>query len=280
MATQTEVQGALLEIPNGFEKELWRIRGRYMAAHGIDLCKKEEELAERLGWFMWDMGDWLLEGEEGGLSTKQLRREAGEICPSRTWHTMENWKVTSRAIEPSRRRDGREGRASLPYSLHKVVEKFAPEVQDQLLEMAVAGDPALMHKDGTFRPFTVKSLGNKIWHMQRIGKLPKTGRDLTRKVRPKKFTSVRVKVTVSDHEKFMALAVAKCLYEPKPRWGDNPWRLTHAPDVGAVIAWMAGEYIKEHKPELKALCDQGKKKLDDEKRLRDIVNRPLDTLPS
>jgi hypothetical protein len=43
---------------------------------------------------------------------------------------------------------------------------------------------------------------------------------------------------------------------------------------------MASEYVKEHKPELNVLSDQGKKKLDDEKRLRDIVNRPLGTLQS
>jgi len=131
MATQAK----FFEMPIPFERELWRVHGRYLTAHGQDLSKEEKKLAEKLGWFMWDMGDWLLEGEKG-LSRKQLRQEAQKICPHRAWQTLKNWKITARAIESSRRRDGREGRRSLEYSLHKEVEKFDPDLQEELLAVA------------------------------------------------------------------------------------------------------------------------------------------------
>jgi len=146
MATKTKTlvdpsgQLTFLNVPNSFDRGGWRLYGKYIGAHGSDLAKKEAALAEECGWLMWDIGDWLLEGEEGGLNRKTLRREAEQIIINRKWQTLKNWKVTSRAIESSRRRDGREGRPSLPYSVHKEVEKFDADYQDSMLAEAVEQD--------------------------------------------------------------------------------------------------------------------------------------------
>jgi hypothetical protein len=135
-------QQTFFKMPNPFDLELWQTYAKYLSAHGRDLDKKEEQLTEKCGWEIWDIGDLLLEGEEGGLSMKKLRKEAEQFWPKRKWKTLRNYKVTSKAIESSRRRDGREGRPSLPYSLHQVVEQFEPEVQDYLLERA--GEPGAL----------------------------------------------------------------------------------------------------------------------------------------
>lgn len=136
-----------------FRVDIWREWGQHLGKRGkdhyaveLDLNEKQAAIIEKAGWLMWDVGDWLVAAELGGMKMSQLRREAAEIFPHREWKTLRNWKVTSSAIESSRRRDGRQGREGLDhweklpilsYSMHKEVEKFPPEVQEELLAYAV-----------------------------------------------------------------------------------------------------------------------------------------------
>jgi hypothetical protein len=142
-------QAKFFEMPNPFDLELWDAYGDYLADHRRELDKEQDRFAEQFeekcGWFNWDVGDWLLEGEDGGVPGKELKRWAESKFAKhrrRSWKTMKNWKVTARAFrqvdgEPSRRRDGREGRAAISYSNHQLVEQFPPATQDLLLDVAL-----------------------------------------------------------------------------------------------------------------------------------------------
>jgi hypothetical protein len=145
-------QAAFFKV-NWFRVDIWREWGQHLGGRGknhyadeLELNEKQAAIVEKAGWLMWDVGDWLVAAELGGMKMSQLRREAAGIFPHREWKTLRHWKMTSKAIESSRRRDGRQGREGLDhweklpilsYSMHKEVEKFPPQYQDELLAIAV-----------------------------------------------------------------------------------------------------------------------------------------------
>lgn len=175
-------QTKFFEPPNTFDRGLWDLYGDYIAGHGRELDKERDKFAEQFeekcGWFKWDVGDWLLEGEEGGLSMKELRKRAEQKFAkrNRTWKTMRNWKVTSRAFrvvdgEPSRRRDGRDGRPVLSYSHHQLVEQFPIETQDMLLDLAL--NPRGKENECDFgKPLSCPELKQEIKRMRASNRLP------------------------------------------------------------------------------------------------------------
>ena len=125
------------KLPNFFNKSLWlehfQHLGRHVQSHGAN----QQRLGEQMRCFPWDVGDLLLEGEEGKVPIKEMKHLCDWHLPNYKWKTLRNWKVTARAVKSSRRRDGREGRAYLDFSLHQAVEKYLPEIQEKLLHMAV-----------------------------------------------------------------------------------------------------------------------------------------------
>ncbi len=147
-----DTQAAFFKV-NWFRLDIWREWGQHLGQRGkdhyaveLDLNEKQAAVIEKAGWLMWDVGDWLVAAELGGMKMSQLKREAAKIFPHREWKTLRRWKMTSKAIESSRRRDGRQGREGLDhwetlpvlsYSIHKEVEKFPPDYQDELLAIAV-----------------------------------------------------------------------------------------------------------------------------------------------
>jgi hypothetical protein len=221
-------QQTFFKIPN-FELEQWKVYGKYLSAHGRVLAKSEEVLAEKCGWFMWDSDDWLVDGEQGGMPTKKLRRYAEEICPHRAWKTMRNWKVTAKAIEPSRRRDGREGRESLPYSVHQIIEQFDPEIQEQLLQDGPkTKDGMRKYVRDRQEQDTFKREQAKFVQEVAAGRRYQIGQD-----KPK---SLNLKVSPAEYNRLYELSWMKF---------GNHWPKT-------MFLWMACEYWREHKAELEA----------------------------
>ena len=236
-------QQRFFNVPNPFDKDGWLVYGTKLGEHVGYVDRKTEDLAKLNGWFPWDVGDWLLEGERGRIPMKQLEAYAAEQFPRYGWHTLRNWKVTARAIESSRRRDGREGRDSLSYSVNQVVEKYDPELQDIFLDKAVEGH------------LTVRGLKAEIKAYWKSGE---------RVEREPKWIAVTIKVPTTEHSFLKALALAKELHKKKPSNYDDGSGIaggrpgTHLPDVGSVIWWMASQYYKEHKTELDTLLKQPK----------------------
>src|SRR2546426_2513324 len=114
---------------------------------GRELIKEEKELkgeARKFGRthdiLQWKIGDWMIEGEDDGVKKKRFKdkafkRKAVEIT-KRPWGSLKNLMSVARHVPESRRRDGREGRKFLPYSLHVEVAKFDAEKQEELLQLA------------------------------------------------------------------------------------------------------------------------------------------------
>src|SRR6266481_5106202 len=114
-----------LEAPIPFD--IWRWRS---CLHGISKARVDMQ---------WEIGDLLVEAKDfGKMADKTLKQEA-EKATKREWGTIKNYMVTSRAIPPSRRRDGRDGRPELDYSIHVEVRKFDEENQERLLKIAEEG---------------------------------------------------------------------------------------------------------------------------------------------
>lgn len=204
MSTQLK----LVEMLDNFQLKDWKNRLRHLLrAHGQ---------------MQWDIGDHLIEGEDQGkLAEADLKRHALAATQNRwAWKTLRNFKVTARAIPPSRRRDGHDGRREVSYSIHAEIAKFKDaETQERLLEMAATGwslapgadyleTARFTRKDGSedFRahvqiPMTVEDLKARIKDMQNKGELPATKRTAPPepdkpkpwkrdRVVPVKFTSV------------------------------------------------------------------------------------------
>jgi hypothetical protein len=236
-------QRKFFNVPNPFDKDAWLDYADRLGKHVSYVDTETERLAKQNGWLSWDVGDLLLEGERGKVPIKELEAIAAVRFPRHRWKTLRNWKVTARAIEPSRRRDGRGGRDSLSYSLHQVVEKFNPELQDIFLEKASEGR------------LSIGGLKREIKAYWKSGE---------RVEREPKWVAVTIKVPTREHGWLGALALAKQLHKKKPRNYDDGSGIaggipgTLLPDVPSVIWWMAGQYYKEHKAELDAILKQPK----------------------
>lgn len=229
-------QQRFFRVPNWFDLKQWLEYADRLGEHGAEIDRKSDWVDKWGERFAWDVGDWLLEGEAGKLPMRQLKEYADQKFPEYAWHTLRNWKVTCRAIESSRRQDGREGRGWLPFSTHQVVEKYPPEQQEQFLQAAVERNlsvAALKHVIKT--EFGSKGMG---------------GRD-TRKGRV--WVPVTIKVPVKDHEHLTRLAGAKGFMKRhgKPDPAYDYYRMPG--DVATLLWWMASGYYKEHKAELDAL---------------------------
>jgi hypothetical protein len=203
--------GKFCEAPVFFDFDLWK-------QIGSRLIRAEGDL-------QWEIGDWLIEGKDDGkMRDGQLRREA-EDQAKRAWGTMKNYMVTARAVPKSRRRDGCEGRAYVPYAVHVEVGKFDADAQDELLEYASESN------------CSVAVIKRVIANQQSLGKLPST-------VKPKKLNRGGGKVYqvwISDvtYERLKELASAKGVTSPE-----------------AVITWLGAEYLRLHKDEIEQLKEK------------------------
>jgi hypothetical protein len=241
-------QAKFFEMPNAFEHAQWRDFGRHLMRHEQDLEEKQDSLP-------WKIGDWLVEGVEGGLKSRVLKRDALGITQGKySWGTLGNFMTVSSSIEPSRRRE------NLDYSMHQLVARFSVENQERLLDMATSGNPKVTTRHGNPVPYTFRPFKDLIMGMQERGELPMT----TRKPIEARFVVVNIKIPVAEHSFLKTLALAKQFHKKKPAnyddgsgiYGGRPG--THLPDVGSVIWWMASQYYKEHKTELDSLPKQPK----------------------
>jgi hypothetical protein len=133
-------------IPIYFVPDVWQQYGKLLAAHdqeegpaSIDRLRKQ--LTEKLRGknvrfkrietqIQWAWGDWLLQGEAGGMKQKQLKEEALRIS-GYEWGTLKNFKSIAKRFEASRRRDG------LTWSHHAMLAPLDDKMQDELLDKAV-----------------------------------------------------------------------------------------------------------------------------------------------
>jgi hypothetical protein len=218
MSTRPKVIG----MPDGFQLKEWKNRLR--------------ELLRAHGQTQWEIGDILIEGEDQGkLMEADLKRYALTATQYRwAWKTLRNFKVTARAIPPSRRRDGRNGLPELSYSMHVEIAKFKdPAVQERLLVMATTERSHALgidhmeaarfkRKDGSDDysyhvsvPMSVKDLKARIREMQKNGELPKTTEKISAppelgdsklwRVTPVKLTSI--------HHNFLGAALSERPYD-------------------------------------------------------------------
>jgi hypothetical protein len=220
-------QPKFFEMPNDFHLPLWKDYGR--------------QLLKAHGQMQWDIGDWLIEGEdEGKLSAADLKRHALTATKYRwAWQTLKNFKVTARAIPPSRRRDGQDGRPELSYSMHVEIAKFEDaEIQEKLLAMATTERSLALgrdhmeaarfkRKDGSEDysyhvsvPMSVKDLKTRIRDMQKQGELPKTTEKPSAPPEPtqrqpwKRASVMPVKFTRTHHQFLMAVVSGRGRYGP------------------------------------------------------------------
>jgi hypothetical protein len=204
-------------------------------------------LARSLGNHLWELGDWLLSPEtefaKGELPEdllKQCREYAAKVT-GYSWGNLKNYAWVSRAIPPSRRRDG------LSYSVHREVAKFEPKYQEHLLDYALRS-PLDQHgrpvENNLRRPFSVREMRQTILGMQKDGCLPRTtkvkrsivGADDDQRIRkpgecpPEPPRTVTLRIPLRDWYVLRNLA----------------WKLVQKPNVADVIWWMAAEYAHEH----------------------------------
>jgi hypothetical protein len=245
-----EIQKSFFKV-NWFRVDIWREWGQHLGESGknhyadeLELNEKQAAIVEKAGWLMWDVGDWLLAAELGGMKMSQMKKETAEIFPHRKWKTLRNWKVTSRAIESSRRRDGRQGREGLEheqpvpvlsYSMHQQVEKFPPETQEELLRDAVNATYRYSHGWRT-QPYSVGNFRALIKSRQKGWYRDLNTNAELAKPDPKTemYTlGVRLKMTKYEYQCFIKLA-----------------DVDHNGNVNKLFEGIVKKYVSTHKEEI------------------------------
>ncbi len=133
-------------VPVYFVPDVWQQYGRLLAAHDQEegpaaLRELQRVLKEKLRGknvrfkrvetqIQWAWGDWLLQGEAGGMKQKQLKEEALGIS-GYEWGTLKNFKSISSRFPTSRRRD------DLTWSHHSLIASLDDKTQDRLLDRAI-----------------------------------------------------------------------------------------------------------------------------------------------
>jgi hypothetical protein len=189
-------QLAICEVPAAFDVKHWKLIGKH--------------LTEAKTVLLWDLGDWLIEGEYG-LEGEELKELATKIT-GYSWGNLKNYMWVSRSFPKSRRRD------KLTYSHHREVAKkeFDEVTQDNLLDSAIKGDLSLK---GSVH-WSVRKLKTKIKHGQDKGWLPRSEKDKTKDSpfggKPEPLGPGRhqdpvleVRICQKDHEFLMDLARAR-----------------------------------------------------------------------
>jgi len=240
MSTQsTSEQLRVCEPAIYFSVGEWLDEGRELVKHGKYLANQES-------CRQWGIGDWLLKGEGGvqarALRTKEFKRQALKITRYKSWGALKNLMTISRRVPESRRRDGREGRQYLAYSIHQeIAKKFDDEeTQERLLDFAAKGVERCVGRPEDWRsglPMPVRILQRHIREMQDCGELPKTGKDRHRKKALEGHILLKIWVPNTFHSKLRA-------------WAEFKFKKSSA---AKMLAWLAEEYFKEHKADLEAL---------------------------
>jgi len=79
---------------------------------------------------MWNIGDWLVDGaDKYALHDEEVKKYAEKVT-GKSWKTLNNYKVVSRAFVLSRRRE------NLSWSLYPLLTKFDEADQDKALNVA------------------------------------------------------------------------------------------------------------------------------------------------
>ncbi len=252
MATQTEVlQPKLLDPPAPkFRADRWEDDGK-------ELMKQNKDVARRGSHIQWEIGDWLLEGDKGVqkkvLRSKEFKRKALKITKYKNWRVLLSLMKVCRRVPESRRRDGRDGRPFLDFSIHQeIAKKFEAEaIQESLLNEAAKGQVRKGGAPGeSIRvPMSVRRLQAIITEKQEKGELPFTADHIKRKEKLKKkalaegYTLVKILVP-NDFYSRLSFLSGYGLTEGhfKERY-ETPARL---------FAFFASQYAKEHKAEIDA----------------------------
>lgn len=224
-----------------YSEDAWAEKGRYGWTEVKALDKQAKALADKQGSMNWFLGDWLLEGVDGGLKPKKLKRRVLEITGLKlSSGRLSNLMTVSRGIELSRRRE------DLPYSIHEAVAKFDVDVQEKLLELAQdGGEERWIEGRRHLVPFSVRGFRAEIRKMQESGKIPRTAKARPNDTQPVQNVSLRITLRDGDFLEKLARAQGK-------------------PSVADVIGWMLGQYFKEHKAALQAEIDEYMKTHSDE----------------
>ncbi len=235
---------------------------------GKELEKYDKDLENRADLLQWDIGDWLLKGEEGGVKTKALKAKdfqkyALKITKRKSWGVLKNLKSVAANVEESRRRDGREGRKFLSYSMHVEIAKFDDEKQEELLQIAEEGYHSFSYDPKVHASFSppapqkvvsVSDLQRTIAIMQERGELPMTPAQKRRKEKAKeKWQALKIRISDDSYKQLERLSNAK--YGKPYGWRGRSKQFERAclQQVSTFVSWMAAEYYKEHRAELEAM---------------------------
>jgi hypothetical protein len=257
---------------------------------GRDLLKHEDFTNHLNRCMQWDIGDWLIIGEENSgpkkkpMKTKEYRRNALSVAGGgryKSWGSLKNLMSVARNVPESVRRDGREGRRFLDYNIHVIVAPFNADVQDQLLseaESALAwSNPQSQDTDAT--PliingrkvrFSVKTFRDYVAVKQKKGELPAcmSGRRVVR-LKPSDATKgsyVKVFVNFENYEQLRCVSVGskggvKLVkgdgYPHGERW------VVDEEAVGRLLYETSRRCLTEHKDEYKPAYLAGKKRIEE-----------------
>jgi hypothetical protein len=260
-----------------FSTDGWLDKGQELTKYGKALKSKNDELTNRQGVLQWDIGDWLLEGKDGGVATKVLshkkfKRHALEITGYKNWKSLENLMTVCRRIPDgpeSRRRDGREGRPFLAYSIHCVAAKWEDaEPQIRVLDLAAEGElKGSVQRGWTRVPMAVRTLERLVRVKQKQGELPLTDGDKRleakrQKARPEGYTLVKILVPNALYSRLSFLSGYGLTEGHFKERYESPTRL---------FVFFASQYAKEHRAEIdahvQAVQDKSRKLAEESKQI-------------
>lgn len=231
-AQPQDIQLQFCDEPVAFDVKMWLELGQ-------ELMKVNDFTQHSARALQWDIGDWLVEGEDEGitrkaLKTKEFKRHALRITKYKSWGALKNLMTIVRRVPESRRRDGREGRKYLSFTIHQeIAKKFREEEhQEKLFEIAENADRWIGDKH---KVMSTRDLQRKIQVLQSDGELPKTafdkkipeGQKLTMYINSKDFTTLE-------------------------RWAAAKYGSRYR--VAQMVMWMAAEYSKDHRVEIEEMC--------------------------
>jgi hypothetical protein len=219
MSTQLSlVDGGIFTARQLFAIENWTLQGRSLARE-LKAFGKDTEKSE--GKLLWELGDWLINGELDGKMGKDKLRKCAVAATGFKWNYLKQLKVVSRAIPPSRRRN------DLSYSMHREVCPADEATQERLLTEAA-------RRQATRDPMSVREIRKEV--KKQIGSIGSKGSSLLQKKMGGAGEIVKIALSMENYNQLYRL-------QRDFNCGGN---------VGDVMFLIVRTYIKQNSSEIKA----------------------------
>jgi len=225
-----------------FHVDIWQAEGAALRAKERDLAKSITTAKAGKLSIQWEYGDWMLHAERAYAAKKIKKREWKDAAKRATGYafgTLENMANVARSFEPSRRVV-----RNLPFSIFQELVKFKDQkIQEELLDLAEKGErqtlrPGRRPGKGfgwTKIPMSLRELQYAIQTRQESGKLP---------------GPYEPKFDKHKGQQVLKIWLRDEVYQQLETWARAKYTM---PKPASMLAWMASEYVKEHKPDLDAM---------------------------